>query len=50
VIKAFIAAVYSEFETVIVPETRIEQVDGLMGAPVGNKVMLGFRHIGSTKT
>lgn len=43
--KAFTVAVYSEFDTLIVDETRVEQVDGLMAAPVGNVVMLGLKEI-----
>jgi hypothetical protein len=41
--KSYIVAVYAEFDTIIVPETRIEQTHGLIGSPVGNQVMLGIR-------
>jgi hypothetical protein len=44
-----VAVVYRGFETVMVPDTRIKQVDGLMGAPVGNNIMLGLREIGLAK-
>jgi hypothetical protein len=43
VIKAAVVAVYSELETVVVPETRIEQIPGLISHPVGHSVMLGVK-------
>ncbi|PQE11015.1 cytochrome P450 monooxygenase protein [Rutstroemia sp. NJR-2017a BVV2] len=42
-IKAAAVAVYSEFDTVVVPETRIEQIPGIISHPVGHSVMLGVK-------
>ena len=43
--KTFVISVYNEFDTAIVPQTQVQQVDGLMGAPVDNVVMLGFKRV-----
>jgi hypothetical protein len=38
--KAFIVAVYKEFEAKLVPESSFTQVEGLIGSPIGHKVLL----------
>ncbi|KAH6674858.1 cytochrome P450 [Halenospora varia] len=42
-IKAVVVAFFSQFETVMVSDTRIEQTDGLMGTPIGGQVILKVR-------
>ncbi|KAB8290132.1 hypothetical protein EYC80_011002 [Monilinia laxa] len=41
--KAVVVAVFKEFESVEVPETRIEHVEGLIGHPVDHSVVLAFK-------
>ncbi|KAG9228439.1 cytochrome P450 [Amylocarpus encephaloides] len=43
--KTYIVAFYNELDTFIVSDTIFDQVDGLMGAPVGDVVNLGVREI-----
>ncbi|ESZ95978.1 cytochrome P450 monooxygenase [Sclerotinia borealis F-4128] len=43
IMKAVVAAIFREFESVAVPETRIELVEGLIGYPAGHSVMLAFK-------
>ena len=47
--KALIVAVYSEFEALFVPETKIEPIDGLMAGPAGDVLLLAFKKISSPK-
>ncbi|KAI9643939.1 hypothetical protein NHQ30_007290 [Ciborinia camelliae] len=44
-IKAVAVAVFKEFESILVPETRTEQVESLIGYPVGHSVMLAFKRM-----
>ncbi|MCJ1313128.1 hypothetical protein MMC25_006805 [Agyrium rufum] len=46
-IKEFIAAIYVDFETTVAESGNMEQIDGLMGGPVGGKLILQFRAIKS---
>ncbi|TGO48771.1 hypothetical protein BCON_0230g00140 [Botryotinia convoluta] len=41
--KAVIVAVFKEFQSVVVPETKIEQVEGFIEHPAGYSIMLAFR-------
>lgn len=43
VMKALIVAVFKEFQSVVVPETKIEQAEGFIGYPAGYSIMLAFR-------
>ncbi|KAM3071476.1 hypothetical protein ACMFMF_007948 [Clarireedia jacksonii] len=45
-IKAAVIATYSEFETVVVPETKVEQIPGIISHPVGHSIMLGIKKRG----
>ena len=44
--KSMVAMIYSEFETSIVDDDGMEQVDGVVAGPVGNKLILQFRKVG----
>ncbi|KAF7953143.1 hypothetical protein EAE96_006360 [Botrytis aclada] len=41
--KAVIVAVFGEFQSMILPETKIEQVEGLIGHPADYIIMLAFK-------
>ncbi|KAF7947047.1 uncharacterized protein EAE97_004296 [Botrytis byssoidea] len=41
--KAVTVAVFKEFQSVIVSETKIEQVEGFIGHPAGYSIMLAFK-------
>ncbi|QSZ32801.1 hypothetical protein DSL72_002381 [Monilinia vaccinii-corymbosi] len=41
--KAVLVAVFKEFESVQVPETRMEQVEDFVGCPLNQSVMLAFK-------
>lgn len=43
VMKAVTIAVFKEFQSVIVSETKIEQVEGFIGHPAGYSIMLAFK-------
>ncbi|TEY62501.1 hypothetical protein BOTCAL_0161g00180 [Botryotinia calthae] len=45
IMKAVTVAVFKEFQSVIVPETKIEQVEGFIGRPAGYSIMLAFKRI-----
>ena len=44
-IKIVTAAIYSNYETSIVDDTGIEPLDGFIGRPTGNKLVLKFKHV-----
>ena len=44
--KAMVAMIYSEFETSIMDDDGMEQVDGVVAGPVGDKLILRFREVG----
>lgn len=39
--KAFVVAVYADFEPYLISEVK-EQIDGIVGAPGGNEVLMKF--------
>lgn len=43
--KALVVAVYQEFESAELSEMRIEQVEGLIGHPVDQSMMLEFKRL-----
>ena len=43
--KSMVAMIYSEFETSIVDDDGMEQVDGVVAGPVGDKLILWFREV-----
>jgi len=45
VLKAFVVAVYGEFEGDATEEGMPKQIDGMMGIPEGNKVFAKFRKL-----
>ena len=45
VMKAFVVAVYREFDTSMIGDSMPEQVDGLIATPIGNKVMVQFHEL-----
>ncbi|KIW04929.1 uncharacterized protein PV09_04097 [Verruconis gallopava] len=46
VMKLILATIYLKFDTEIVDDTGIEQIDdGFMSAPVGNQLILGFKSV-----
>ena len=45
-IKAMAATIYSEFETHVVDDSGMEQIDGILAGPVGDKLLLKFRYVG----
>lgn len=40
--KAIVAMIYGEFESVVVDGEGMEQVDGNIAGPVGNRLMVRF--------
>ncbi|TGO30865.1 hypothetical protein BPAE_0003g01510 [Botrytis paeoniae] len=50
VMKAVIVAVFKEFQIVVVPETKIEQVEGFIGNPAGYSIMLAFRKVDTDRS
>ena len=48
-LKVSAATIYSEFETHVVDDSGMEQIDGIVAGPVGDKLLLKFRYAG-TKT
>ena len=44
--KTMLAMIYSEFETSVVDDDGMEQVDGVVAGPVGDKLILRFREVG----
>lgn len=44
-IKLILAAIYTNFETVVVDDEGIEQEDGYLSGPIGRKLILQFRPI-----
>lgn len=44
-IKLLLASIYTNFTTTIVDDDGIEQMDDLLGAPVGDKLILGLNRV-----
>ena len=44
--KTMVAMIYSEFETSIMNDDGMEQVDGVVAGPVGDRLILRFRKVG----
>ena len=44
--KTMVAMIYSEFETSIIDDDGMEQIDGVVAGPVGDKLILRFREVG----
>jgi cytochrome P450 len=45
VLKVILAAIYYNFETVIIDDEGIEQIDDMLGIPKSDKLILGFTRI-----
>jgi hypothetical protein len=43
--KLVVASVYTNYTTHIVDDEGIEQEEGMIGSPVGEKLILRFNHI-----
>lgn len=43
--KLLVAAIYTNYTTSIVDDTGIEQNDGFIGGPKGNKLILKFERV-----
>jgi hypothetical protein len=43
--KIIFAAVYTNFETVVIDDEGIEQKDSYIAPPIGNKLILQFRPV-----
>ena len=43
--KLAIAAIYSNYTTAIVDDRGIQQSDSYISRPVGNKLILQFKHV-----
>jgi unspecific monooxygenase len=41
-LKLIVAAIYTNFESVVIDDDGIEQVDGFSAGPKGNKLILQF--------
>ena len=46
-LKVTAATIYSEFETHVVDDSDMEQIDGIVAGPVGDKLLLKFRYAGT---
>ena len=44
--KTMVAMIYSEFETSIMDDNGMEQIDGVVAGPAGDKLILRFREVG----
>ena len=44
-LKLLAAAVYTNYTTSIIDDKGIEQEDGYLAGPVGNKLVLGFQRV-----
>jgi hypothetical protein len=44
-IKLVTAAIYSSYETSIVDDEGIDPLDGFVGRPAGNKLVLRFKRV-----
>ncbi|KAF2425522.1 cytochrome P450 [Tothia fuscella] len=45
VLKLLLASIYTNFDTYIIDEGNTQQKDGIMGGPIGEKLVLGFTHV-----
>lgn len=46
--KSMVAMVYSEFETSIVDDGGMEQIDGVVAGPIGDRLILRFCQAGDS--
>jgi hypothetical protein len=44
-IKLITAAIYSSYETSIIDDEGIDQLNGFIGRPAGNKLILRFKRV-----
>jgi len=44
-IKLVIAAVYTNFESFVVDDEGVEQEDGYLAGPIGNRLMVRFEKV-----
>ena len=44
-LKAFVAAIYSRFETSVIDDVGMKQIDGHMGRPSGDRLLVRFHEI-----
>jgi hypothetical protein len=45
VLKLLVASIYMNYATTMIDDEGIEHIDGLIAAPVGDKLILGFRRV-----
>jgi hypothetical protein len=43
--KLIVASMYTNYSTYIIDDEGIEQLDGMIAAPAGDKLNLGFKRI-----
>ena len=45
--KIIVATTYADFETSVVDDSEMEQVDAVLAPPVADRLLLKFRYVGT---